>query len=82
MVAFKSCNSLLYLVAVAISLASCDGTLTHRGSREGVTRTTSLDGSHSEERECRAVCNQLNPDGRCGEWLEPASDKCIQKLDK
>ena len=68
-------------LALAVCLlVSCGGTLTHRGVSEGTTVIRPSKSKIWRTEECQAICNQINPDGRCDEWLVPKGSECLKKV--
>ena len=77
-------RALFRLLALAFTLAlvSCNGTLTHHGKRS-YTETNNLQkGASKLTFGCHSVCNQLNPDGRCGDTLRPEAERCLEVLEQ
>lgn len=63
----------------SLSLAAC-ATLSWHGVYQGRTLDGGQGPNASVTEACSAVCAQLNPNGRCGRWVEPVGEACRTHL--
>ena len=70
----------LLLLTIVPFLMACGGTLTVTGEGNYEHERNARHGGNVTEKGCNAVCNQTNPNGRCGEWLQPKGQNCLDEL--
>lgn len=75
----KTKRAIPYL-SMLVVLTGCS-TLSWNGVYD--SRTQINRGSEVKNTEaCGAICAQLNPNGECGRWVEPAGEACRAHLDR
>lgn len=69
------------LIAMQLLLASCNGSLTHKGQTSGESVFRPFKGDVRGTVECQVMCNQQDPNGRCIAWVEAKGEKCLTDME-
>lgn len=82
MIMIRNRRMLTYLsVALAsVWLAACGATLSHRGKSETIGTYSDRSGAEIQFERCRAVCRQIEPNGRCVDWIRHQGQNCVEEL--